>query len=90
MVVLSASLVALLSFAGSTDHEGLAFCSCPENSQFDQTLPMSHPVNRCATQQANGVSWISWFSNSSKSKQFHYLDLLELLSRDSDPEQNAG
>ena len=82
MLVLSTALVAVLSFAGDMEQQG--FCSCPANSEFDKTLPMSHPINRCATQQTSGVSWSSWFTGSSATKQFHYLDLLELLTRATD------
>lgn len=81
MLVLSTALVAMLSFAGDLEDEGLQFCSCSAKSEFNNSLPMSHPVNRCATQQSTGVSWVSWFTGSSASKQFHYLDLLELLTR---------
>lgn len=81
MLVLSTAMVAVLSFAGDMEKEGLGFCSCPGNSEFDKTLPMSHPINRCATKQSSGVSWSSWFTGSSATQQFHYLDLLELLTR---------
>lgn len=92
MLVLSTALVAMLSFAGGLEDESLGFCSCPANSQFDKSLPMSHTINRCASQQSAGVSWISWFSGSSASKQFHYLDLLELLTRvtEGDPESGSA
>ena len=32
-------------------------------------------------QQAEQVSWMSWLTGRSSSYRFHYLDLLELLSR---------
>lgn len=31
--------------------------------------------------QAPQPSWYSWFSGNSRSTQFHFIDLLELLSR---------
>jgi hypothetical protein len=77
----SAILVAALAFGQVQINAGGVFCSCPHNSQFDTQLPMSHPINRCATVQADGVSWTSWFAGGTNSSQFHYLDLLELLSR---------
>lgn len=86
----SAALVALLAFAQVPMDENGLFCSCPHNSQFDTQLPMSHPINRCATQQSSGVSWSSWIAGGTNSNQFHYLDLLELLSRYADsPKQKA-
>jgi hypothetical protein len=77
----SALLVAVLAFGQVQINEKGLFCSCPQNSQFDTQLPLSHPINRCATSQAEGVSWTSWFAGGTNSSQFHYLDLLELLSR---------
>lgn len=81
MLLLSSALVAIMSFASDLEDEGLQFCSCSANIEMDTTLPLSHPVNRCARQQSAGVSWVSWFTGSSATKQFHYLDLLELLTR---------
>lgn len=70
--------------------QGEAFCSCPSQAAFDHTLPMSHPINRCAAEQASGVSWSTWFSGNSGSYQFHYLDLLELLSRVTEQPKNQS
>jgi hypothetical protein len=42
---------------------------------------MSHPINRCAKEQADVISWSSWVSGNSTSYQMHFIDLLELLSR---------
>lgn len=39
---------------------------------------------------SNDVSWRSWFSGDSRSKQFHYLDLLELLLRDGDDSDDGS
>lgn len=93
MLLLSTALVTMLSFASDLEDEGLQFCSCSATVTLNASLPMSHPVNRCATQQSTGVSWVSWFTGSSATKQFHYLDLLELLTRvtssDSDKASNS-
>jgi hypothetical protein len=78
-------LVATLAFSNFADNEGSVFCSCSQAVVFDTQLPMSHPVNRCAVQLSNrGVSWSSWISGQSNSYTFHFIDLLELLSRYSD------
>lgn len=90
LILLCTMLVTALSFAGNLEDEGLLFCSCPENVVLNTELPMSHPINRCATQQASSVSWMSWFTGSSANKQFHYLDLLELLTRVDDPAQSTS
>ena len=65
--------VAILSVSQtSLDHRN-AFCGNLEN--------VSHPVNRCAAEQSQGVSLSEWFTGRSSSYQFHFIDLLELLSR---------
>lgn len=84
MLILSTALVAVLSVAGDMENERLMLCGCANNVEFDKRLPVSHPSNMCAAQQTSGVSWVSWFTGSSASKQFHYLDLLELLTRVTD------
>lgn len=61
--------------------KGDSLCANFDEVEFSHDLPMSHPLNRCASEQKNDVSWTSWFSGRSSSYQFHYLDLLELLSR---------
>jgi len=73
--------VALLSFSQGALHDENVFCGNLESVVFDQNLPVSHPVNRCADHQSQGVSWSAWFSGRSSSYQFHFIDLLELLSR---------
>ena len=78
------AMVAVLGFAQVPASEGSLFCSCPQIVSFDHELPMSHPINRCATEKSTGVSWSSWISGRSSSYQFHFIDLLELLSRHSD------
>ncbi|MCG9695359.1 hypothetical protein [Shewanella sp. Isolate11] len=49
-------------------------CEC----QYNSALPASHPNNRCA-QTTDDVSWKNWLVGNSRSSQFHFLDLLELL-----------
>ena len=82
------ALVATLTYSYIPEDEGSLFCNCSPSIAFDAQLPISHPVNRCAEQLANeGVSWSSWVSGHSYS--FHFIDLLELLSRFSDtPKDN--
>ena len=83
----SAAMAALV-FAQVPTQDGDLFCSHTEQLAFDQSLPLSHPVNRCSS-EATSVSWASWFTGRSNSSQFHYLDLLELLSRYSDSTDTA-
>ncbi|MGB0893167.1 MAG: hypothetical protein ACPGUD_02075 [Parashewanella sp.] len=59
-----------------------AACVCKANISFNSQLPSSHPLNRCA-QQSQQLNWASWLSGKSKSNQFHFFDLLELLHKES-------
>ena len=84
-VILSSAFVAVFLSAFTLHaREGLATCACSNNVKIDKSLPMSHPTNRCATQQTSEVSWTSWFLGNGHNSQFHFLDLLELLTRNSD------
>jgi hypothetical protein len=78
------ALVVVIALAQVPTNSGALFCSCSSGVVFAAELPMSHPINRCAAEQVAGVSWLSWFSGQSNSYQFHFLDLLELLSRQAD------
>jgi hypothetical protein len=73
--------VAILSVSQVSSGNSNVFCGIVENVVLDQQLPVSHPINRCAAEQSQGVSWSAWFSGRSSSYQFHFIDLLELLSR---------
>jgi hypothetical protein len=79
--------VSHVSHVSSDDRN--VFCGNLENAGFNKELPVSHPVNRCATTQSQGVSWSEWFTGRSSSYQFHFIDLLELLSRSRNSEANT-
>jgi hypothetical protein len=81
MASISITAVAILSFSQISLDNNSKFCGDLDNVVLNQQLPVSHPVNRCATEQSQGVSWSQWFSGRSSSYQFHFIDLLELLSR---------
>ncbi|MDN4503950.1 hypothetical protein QX776_16175 [Alteromonadaceae bacterium BrNp21-10] len=84
VILSSALVVASLSAFTLQAREGLATCACANNVKIDKSLPMSHPTNRCANQQTSEVSWSSWILGNGHNGQFHFLDLLELLSRHTD------
>ncbi|MDX1392512.1 MAG: hypothetical protein R3241_09030 [Rheinheimera sp.] len=44
-----------------------------------QSLADSSAISECVN--ATGQSWFSWFQGRSRSTQYHFVDLLELLSR---------
>ncbi|MFN6970388.1 MAG: hypothetical protein ACK4NN_05950 [Rheinheimera sp.] len=52
--------------------------SCVNTVTLTQQGVESYTV-QCAL--APQTSWVSWFSGKSSSAQFHFIDLLELLSR---------
>ncbi len=79
--------VILLSFPQISLDNKSAFCGDTEFTVIDRELPVSHPANKCANVgQAEGVSWSEWFAGRSSSYQFHFIDLLELLSRSGNSE----
>ncbi|MDP5129699.1 MAG: hypothetical protein NWQ54_02370 [Paraglaciecola sp.] len=81
-------MVVMLTYAQFPKDEGSVFCSCSQGIAFETQLPMSHPINRCASASVAQVSWMSWVSGRSNSYQFHFLDLLELLSRQTEAPKN--
>ncbi|WP_394129273.1 hypothetical protein [Shewanella maritima] len=69
----------------STEDLSTQACVCDSDTSYNTSLPSSHPSNRCAT-QGDDVSWGKWLTGNSRSTQFHFIDLLELLhSRNSEP-----
>lgn len=82
------ALVAYLSVQNNFSSELNAFCADMGNVAMDKNLPASHPKNKCASQPQHGVSWSSWFTGRSSSYQFHFIDLLELLSRSNETAAN--
>lgn len=49
-------------------------CACPTMASKGEVISCHRAANQ---------SWMAWLTGNSRSSQFHYLDLLELLSRDS-------
>lgn len=84
MTVASSAFAVSLVFAHVPSSDSDLFCSSLNSTHLDTSLPVSHPANRCALEKSAGVSWSSWLSGKTHGYQFHYLDLLELLSRRSD------
>ena len=89
VTVISLATVAILSVFQVSSDDRNVFCGHLENTVLEHELPISHPVNRCVANQSHGVSWSEWFTGRSSSYQFHFIDLLELLSRsDNNSEKN--
>ena len=66
-------------------------CACDaEKSQYNPSLPASHPSNRCAS-QTDDLSWKSWLTGKSQTNQLHFIDLFELLyGHESAPINNSS
>ena len=64
------------SIQGTSDSTLSSSCTCQESNALQY-----QPNDKCANQQVQ-QSWFAWLTGDSRSAQFHYLDLLELLSRD--------
>ncbi|GAC16056.1 hypothetical protein [Aliiglaciecola lipolytica] len=65
-----------------------SFCQNIDIDKYTADSNPANPVNRCANANQKNVSWMSWFSGRSR-YQFHYLDLLELLSRTTDKQPTS-
>ncbi|GIU49290.1 hypothetical protein [Shewanella sp. KT0246] len=79
--IFSASTLMFVAYFAASDNREQLFaenCACSDSATYNSSLPSSHPNNRCAT-QSDDVSWGSWVTGNSRSSQFHFLDLLELL-----------
>ena len=80
-VFATSALALLLSqvlMASETQNASGEACVCNSSTSYDAQLPSSHPKNRCA-EQSNDVSWGNWVAGNSRSSQFHFIDLLELI-----------
>jgi hypothetical protein len=54
---------------------------CGKSDLTAQTDENGLPLSMQCSHKANEVSWLAWITNQSTSNQFHFLDLLELLSQ---------
>lgn len=79
----SATMLFLSTSSSELDTANTQACVCDSNITYQASLPSSHPNNRCAD-QANNLSWGNWITGNSRSSQFHFIDLLELLHGNKD------
>ena len=73
-----ALLISQVLMATENTSANTSACVCDNNKSYNTSLPSSHPANRCA-EQTNHVSWGNWVTGNSRSSQFHFIDLLELI-----------
>ncbi|MFB2686988.1 MULTISPECIES: hypothetical protein [Shewanella] len=80
MLAFTAVVVASLAFGVEklTASNDTSACACSSDARYNNSLPSSHPNNRCA-EQAQTLSWKTWLTGKNRSSQFHFVDLLELL-----------
>ncbi len=55
--------------------------ACEQSRYNTQTDENGLPSGIQCPNNGNEVSWLAWATNKSTSNQFHFLDLLELLSQ---------
>lgn len=77
---MSATVVIMtaLGIQGVANPAASSACVCSADTTYNSALPSSHPNNRCAS-QASDLSWKTWITGQSRSNQFHFVDLFELL-----------
>jgi hypothetical protein len=54
---------------------------CSQSDVIEQASQNNISLSSTCPAKGNEVSWIAWVTNKSSSNQFHFLDLLELLSQ---------
>ncbi|MBQ4832634.1 hypothetical protein J8L70_05215 [Pseudoalteromonas sp. MMG010] len=69
-------VVGVVSFLPENKPATIAQINCAHNNE-DHTLVSTQ--HKCLNIEQN-KSWAAWLKGESRSAQFHYLDLLELLS----------
>ena len=76
--ILIASALTVAAFAHSLSTANDDFLLTASNCQCN-TTGLSSTANQCM-QAEQETGWFSWLTGDSRSAQFHYLDLLELLT----------
>jgi len=72
-------------FADAADQRINAHCRCASATDRQDVSHSDQTPRSCSKNAAKDVSWGSWLVGDSRSTQFHYLDLLELLFRNDEP-----
>ena len=82
--VLSASAVVVMLNLKALDTEWLVECQASTSSFKPE---QSH---LCKNSMLDSVNWFDWLGGKSRSYQFHFLDLLELLYSDDNDDSGSG
>lgn len=81
-VATALSGMALVAVLSSHAFDSQTAGSCVENNSPNNTTSVS--LSGCQSFMAEAVSWFDWVGGKSRSHQFHFLDLLELLYSNDD------
>ncbi|MBF7073766.1 hypothetical protein ISG33_10190 [Glaciecola sp. MH2013] len=57
--------------------------ACLSNIADNEVTLSSSQSQQICEQTSTKLNWLTWIMNKTDSNQFHFLDLLELLSKDS-------
>lgn len=71
--------------ADATDQRLNAQCRCAQATERQVVNNNDQTPSGCSKDAPRDVSWGAWLVGDSRSTQFHYLDLLELLFRNDEP-----
>ena len=85
LIASALSVAAFVSFSSADEDDFLAAasgCSC-------NTLNVSSSSAQCMKAEQE-TGWFSWLTGDSRSAQFHYLDLLELLTSSEESKKVSG
>lgn len=80
LVTASASVI-----ADAAEQRINAQCRCADVNERQIVSNNEQTPASCSKEASKNVSWGSWLVGDSRSTQFHYLDLLELLFRNDEP-----
>ena len=73
-------LIGAFGFAPQTKQELASVNNCHNQNKISRV----HDTTSVCIEIEDDSSWFSWISGDSRSAQFHYLDLLELLTSSED------
>lgn len=84
LMFVGAAFFTAVAVADVSNYEMIRLCDCNDLSfqqPHSEVSNTSKEHQSCDKEPSTDVSWHSWLVGDSRSKQFHYLDLLELLFR---------
>ncbi|UAA40891.1 hypothetical protein KIH87_18050 [Paraneptunicella aestuarii] len=84
LIFFGAAFFTAVAVADVSDYEMIRLCDCDDLSfqqPHNENSSTTKEHKSCTKESSTDVSWHSWLVGDSRSKQFHYLDLLELLFR---------